>query len=121
MRSERYLDYINVHKFRIPLSKIRVSSHDLEIECGRYTRPKTDPKQRLCAWCLEVEDEEHFTTRCQINAHERQILYTKIGYNQFIFLISCIDRHMLAWLGKLLPKSFDIRNIKRYKSCIPLQ
>ena len=34
-RSECYLDYINVPKFRIPLSKIRASSHDLEIERGR--------------------------------------------------------------------------------------
>ena len=130
--SECYLDYINVPKFRISLSKIRASSHDLEIERGRYTRPKTDPKQRLCAWCLEVEDEEHFITRCQINAHERQILYTKIGskhpefqnisnHEQFIFLMSCKDRQILTWLGKFLHKSFNIRNVKRYKSCIPSQ
>ena len=50
--NECYLDYINVPKFGTSLSKIRASSHDLEIERGRYTRPKTDPKQRLCAWCL---------------------------------------------------------------------
>ena len=114
--SECYLDYINVPKFRISLSKIRASSHDLEIERGRYTRPKTDPKQRLCAWCLEVEDEEHFITRCQINAHERQVLYIKIGskhpefqnisnHEQFIFLMSCKDRQILTWLGKFLHKS----------------
>ena len=130
--SECYLDYINVHKFRISLSKIRASSHDLQIERGRYTRPKTDPKQRLCVWCLEVEDEEHFITRCQINAHERQILYTKIrskhpkfqnisNQEQFIFLMSCKDRQILTWLGKFLHKSFTIRNVKRYKSCIPSQ
>ena len=34
--SECYLDYINVPKFCISLSKIRASSHDLEIERGRY-------------------------------------------------------------------------------------
>ena len=128
--SECYLDYINVTKFRISLSKIRASSHDLEIERGRYTRPKTDPKQRLCAWCLEVEDEEHFITRCQINAQERHILYTKIGskhpefqnisnHEQFIFLMSCKDRQILTWLGKFLHKSFNIRNVKSYKPCIP--
>ena len=65
--SECYLDYINVPKFRISQSKIRPSSHDLEIERGRYTRSKTDPKQRLCAWCLEVEDDVHFIPRFQIN------------------------------------------------------
>ena len=36
-------------------------------------------KQRLRAWCLEVEDDSHFITRCQIIAHERQILDTKVG------------------------------------------
>ena len=110
--------------------RIRASFPDLEIERGRYRRPKTDPKQRMCAWCLEVEDEEHFITRCQISAHERQILYTKVGskhtafqnlsnHDQFIFLMPCKDRLILTWLGKFLHKSFDIRDIKRYKLCIP--
>ena len=126
------LVYINVPKFSISLSKISASSHDLEMERGRYTRTKTDPKQRLCAWCLEVEDEEHFITRCQITAHERQILYSKVGpmhpafqnisnHDQFIFPMSCKGRQMKTWLGKFLHKSFDIRNYKRYKSCIPSQ
>ena len=42
-----YLDYINVLKYRILITKIRASSHDLEIERERYTRPRTDPNQRL--------------------------------------------------------------------------
>ena len=54
--TEYYLDCINSPKYRIPVSKIRVSSHDLEIERGRYTRPRLDPNQRLCFFCLEVED-----------------------------------------------------------------
>ena len=130
--TECYLDYINVPKYRISITKIRASSHDLEIERGRYTRPKTDPNQRLCSWCFEIEDEEHFITKCQINAHERQNLYVKIvskhptfrnlsNHEQFIFLMSCKDRQILTWLGKFIHKSFNIRNTKRHKSCIPSQ
>ena len=65
-------------------------------------------KQRQCACCLGVEDEEHFITRCQINAHERHILYTKNheqNHEQFIFLMSCKDRQILTWLGKFIQYS----------------
>ena len=127
-----YLDYIKVPKYRISITKTRASSHDLESERGRYTRPRTDSNQRLCSWCFEIEDEEHFITKCQINAHERQNLYVKIvskhptfrnlsNHEQFIFLMSCKDRQIWTWLGKFIHKSFNIRNTKRHKSCIPSQ
>ena len=127
---EYYLDCITLPKYRVSISKIRASSHDLEIERGRYTRPKIDPDHRLCAFCLEIENEEHFVTNCQINDAERQLLFTKISskfpafaqlnhHEKFIYLMSCNDRQILTWLGKFLYKSFDIRNTKIYGSCIP--
>ena len=127
---EYYLDCITLPKYRISISKIRASSHDLEIERGRYTRPKIDPDHRLCAFCLEIENEEHFVTNCQINDAERQLLFIKISskfpafaqlnhHEKFIYLMSCNDRQILTWLGKFLYKSFDIRNTKIYGSCIP--
>ena len=127
---ECYLDYITLPKYRIPLSKIRASSHDLAIERGRYTRPKTDPYQRLCTQCFEIENEEHFITNCQINAHERQTFFTKVSskspafmlfndHEKFIYLMSCKDRQILAWFGKFLYKSFYIRNTKSHGSRIP--
>ena len=33
---ETYLETIHVNKFRVSLSKFRLSSHDLAIEKGRY-------------------------------------------------------------------------------------
>ena len=103
--------------------KNQSDSHDPEIERGRYTRPRTDQKQRLCSWCFEIEDEEHFITICQINVLEHQNLYTKFvskhstfrnlgNHEQFIFFMSCKDRHLLIWLGKFIHKSFNIRNTK---------
>ena len=130
--TECYLDYINVPKYRISITKTRASSHDLEIERGRYTRPRIDPNQSLCSCCFEIEDEEHFITKCQINAHDRQNLYAKMvskhstfrnlsNHEQFIFLMSCKDRQILTWLGKYIHKPFNIRNTKRHKSSIPSQ
>ena len=103
---ECYLDYITLSKYRIPLTKIRASSHDFAIERGRYTRPKTDPDQRLCTHCFEVKNEENFITNCQINAHERRTFLTKVSsksptfiqfndHEKFIYLMSCKDRQML--------------------------
>ena len=84
--TECYLDCINLPKYRIPVSKMRASSHDLEIERGRYTRPRLDPNQRLCSTCLEVEDEEHFVTSCRVNINERQTLFTKISSKDPTFM-----------------------------------
>ena len=44
---EHYLDCITLPKYRVSISKIRAKSHDLEIERGRYARPKVDPDHRL--------------------------------------------------------------------------
>ena len=60
--TENYLNYISKPKFRIALSKLRASSHDLEIERGRYVRPKLNLSDRLCMSCHVIEDEEHFVT-----------------------------------------------------------
>ena len=106
------------------------SSHDLAIERRRYTRPKTDPDQRLCTHCYEIENEEHLITNCQINAQERQTFFTKVSsksptfiqfndHDKFIYLMSCKDRQILAWFGKFLYKSFYIRNTKSHGSRIP--
>ena len=65
--TEAYLDLISNPKHRIALSRLRASSHNLEIERGRYTRPITKPGERLCPVCHVVDNEIHFITRCRIN------------------------------------------------------
>ena len=59
-----YLDLIViVRKFRVALSKLRTSSHRLEIEMGRWTRPVETPK---CKHCHTLEDEYHFISECPL-------------------------------------------------------
>ena len=44
-----YLEHLTVNKFSQALSKIRVSSHRLEIEAGRWVRPHSTPiNDRKC-------------------------------------------------------------------------
>ena len=53
-----YLDKVVTGKFRVALSKLRLSSHRLLIESGRWNRPQPIPReQRLCAICNYLEDE----------------------------------------------------------------
>ena len=60
---ERYLDLMPAVKHRIALTKLRASSHNLEIERRRYVTPRVSPEQRLCStyhvmeayWCHGVQ------------------------------------------------------------------
>ena len=58
-----YLEYVTIRKFRNALSKLRTSSHGLEIERGRYNNIEKD--QRICKLCkTDIETEIHFVLKC---------------------------------------------------------
>ena len=46
---EPYLDIITNKRFKIALSRFRLSSHNLEIERGRYHN--IDRENRICKFC----------------------------------------------------------------------
>ena len=86
--SEAYLSNVIDSRYRIAITKIRTSSHKLEIERGRYAKPKIAAHLRNCNACYGlVEDEEHFVTSCKINEAERQYLFTKIENDYPSFMI----------------------------------
>lgn len=58
-----YLECVTVNFFRNALGKLRTSSHDLEIERGRYSN--TERNQRKCKLCnTEIETEYNFVLKC---------------------------------------------------------
>jgi hypothetical protein len=59
---ENYLNLIKDFKQRQAFLKFRISNHRLQIETGRYIKPKIVPEDRICEKCYssEVEDEQHF-------------------------------------------------------------
>jgi hypothetical protein len=61
---EGYLDFISDNKYRISLTKFRLSSHNLIIESGRYDNIPRD--ERLCKACNmnAIETEYHFLLVC---------------------------------------------------------
>ena len=65
---ETYLSEVQVHKHRKAMTKLRMSSHSLEIERGRYN-DDTDEEDRVCKFCQilgqrKVENEAHFVISC---------------------------------------------------------
>ena len=84
---EPYL-FFNIPKFRYAISRLRLSSHHLEIETGRYTRPLTPAHQRFCAACpVKVGDEIHFLTECVSHSKNCNILFDEITKEIPNFLI----------------------------------
>ena len=99
------------------ISQLRCSSHILNVERGRYTRPQTPLDERLCNMCNCVDDELHFVTSCAMNLNERRTLYDKVtgkfpefehlaDVEKFVFLFTFDDAQMLSWRGKFLYQSF---------------
>ena len=85
--TECYLKHISKPKFGIDLSKLRASSHDLEVERGRYVRLKLDINEQLCISCHVIEDEEHFVTDCENNRGMRTF-WKHYRLNSFFFLMN---------------------------------
>ena len=53
--------------FRVAMSKLLLSSHNLFIETGRWHRPRSIPREdRTCNICNKLEDEYHFIIECSL-------------------------------------------------------
>ena len=57
---QKYLDLGLPQSKTKHITKLHISSHLLQIERGRHTRPKNIKRNRLCNNCNIVEDEVHF-------------------------------------------------------------
>ena len=119
--TEPYLRSVKDIKYRVAISKLRVSSHALEIERGRYTSPMTPVNERLCHACQQVEDEFHIMMECKSNSNLRQTFINRLTTRwpnfadlsqreQFVYMFTNEDDVSLTWLGKFIYKSFQRRN-----------
>ena len=61
------------------VARLRLSSHNLEIERGRHTRPKTPVVNRTCRRCqtTQVDDEIHFLMQCIMFELDRKALLSQ--------------------------------------------
>ena len=119
---EPYLHLVKNVKYRNAIAKFRTSSHTLEIERGRHTRPKTPINNRKCWYCDSVETEMHFLTECKYYEAERALLYTDISqlfpyFSQINnscklkFMLCFHDEKLLTLVGKFIYTCFEKRKL----------
>ena len=65
--------------FRVAVSRLRISSHRLEVEKGRWKTPPVPYNNRLCNICQVLDDEFHFHFECQL-LQDLRVKYTKRYY-----------------------------------------
>ena len=73
----KFEPYLNIHNFehRRALTKLRTSSHKLEIEVGRWN--DVQKEDRICKNCLlnKIEDEFHLLFDCHMHMRDRSKLF----------------------------------------------
>ena len=95
-----YNEFLNERK-RVIISRWRLSSHQLKIETGRYTTPKTPRNDRTCSVCpTKIEDECHVIFDCPLY-HVVRTRYNKLivkysSINKILNPVSIIDTEELG-------------------------
>ena len=119
-KQELYLNTVRDINTRQQLSRFRTSSHDLEIEKGRYRNVSKD--QRLCSFCNKnaVEDELHFLLECCHYNKYREVFIETISKNyknfgfmsneqKFIWLLSSEDEFVIDLVSNHISECFKLR------------
>ena len=97
------------------ICKLRVSSHCLTVETGRYKNVPLE--RRLCPLCnADIEDEFHFFLKCPHYRHLREIYlkkyyYVKPSVYKLIQLLSTQNVKELCNLGKFIKNAFIVRKL----------
>ena len=135
---EPYLDLVRNRNQRSFLTRLRVSSHNLAIERGRYTRPATPVNLRTCKYCKpsptapgtsssrspgspQIDTELHFLNQCPAFENERNCVFEKIeqidpNFSQlneqekFCKLLCPINAQIAKLSNKLIKIMFKSRN-----------
>ena len=101
--------------YKACITKLRLSSHILAIETGRYK--KISRSNRVCIHCNRgvVEDEYHFVLICVSYKDLRENYIKKYYWNRpsmlkFIQLLTCKNKKILCNLGKYLFRAFKFRS-----------
>ena len=120
---ESYLHQIEIKntKYKIALTRFRLSNHNLLIEKGRHMRPRLDRNERKCFLCKDtVEDEQHFITKCPLYSKQRSTLYHSLQNNsihfnsltdeqKFVFIMTNEDVNVTINIGKFIFDAFLVR------------
>ena len=106
-RQEEYLDFISEKKYRIALSKFRVSAHNLAIEKGRHENiPRNERKCRNCNLNV-IENEYHFLLVCPRYSELRRKYFSSSychwpNLTKFDNLMTSTSKKVILNIGKFI-------------------
>jgi len=108
-----YLDSVTCRAYRHALTKLRLSSHHLAIESGRWRRPNPIPRaERKCQICDLLEDEYHLIFECRMYSNVRTYLPQNLvrRHNMFKFIQILTDNNLSNCLGRYTHQAFKLRS-----------
>ena len=124
-RIEPHILYVRNKQYQRALTRLRVSSHKLNIEVGRHSRPYIPRHQRFCLYCDtgEIDDEIHFLLKCPFHSAGRFSLLQEIVHylplqsepdhrDMFINIMTSKNQMILNALGKFVYEEFKRREIE---------
>ena len=116
-----YLNDITIAKFRFSVTRLRCSSHRLQVEVGRWHKPLKIPfNERTCMLCDVLEDEFHFIFECPLYGDLRscylsQYFLRKQSMYKLLVLLESSQKKVIRNLGMYLYKAFKLRNEVFYR------
>ena len=111
---EKYLDNLPLST-RIAMSRFRLSSHNLNIETGRYKQERIERSMRKCQLCnhQDIEDEYHFLLICPVYSDFRKKKsrsnFVRPSFYKFVCLMGSSDTLVLKKVGRYLVESLKLR------------
>ena len=117
-----YLEKINVVKFQKAVSRLRVASHRLEIEAGRWARPNRIPiNDRICRVCKVLEDEYHFVIKCRLyeelrNKHIPKYYWLRPSMLKFVQLMKSDKVKLIRNVSQYISHAFKLRSEIMYRA-----
>ena len=123
----QYLFYIPDTRWMKALSRLRMSSHMLEIERGRHAKPQKLPlEQRICQRCISnsVDDKIHFLITCSYFATQQTILLAESKLlnsefdslsndDKYLYSMSSTHRPLVICLAKYTYSCFQTSRMSR--------
>ena len=114
---EKYLNSLSF-PFRRDITRLRISSHRLSIEIGRYAR--IDRTDRLCSKCTlgVLGDEIHFLLECPAFNVTRESLIRLVNekckqfmamtrFDKYFWLVNCEDERIMRELASFVHTNLD--------------
>ena len=108
-----YLDVIQVKNYRTAMSRLRLSSHRLAVESGRWHKPLPIPFiERKCTICNVLQDEFHIVIECNLfkdlrNRYISRYVWLHPNYFKFTQLLATHNEAAIKKLSIFVFKAFE--------------